>query len=114
MGEKTVQSITVLPFALMMGVISAIMGLIIGIIYAFVFGAVISGVPLPTDAAGVINFSWLSVLFGVGSIIIMPVLGFVSGLIWGAVVAFIYNFLAPRIGGIRIRFKEASNVPPQS
>ena len=108
MGEKTVQSITVLPFALMIGVISAIIGLIIGIIYALVFGAIISAIPIPPDTAGVINFSWLSILFGVGSIIIMPIMGFVSGLIWGAVVAFLYNFLAPRIGGIRIRVKEES------
>ena len=113
MGEKTVQSIRVLPFALMMGVISAIIGLIVGVIYALVFGAIFSGIPAPPDTTGVINFSWLGVLFGVGAMVIMPILGFVGGLINGVVVAVLYNFLAPRIGGIRIRFKEETNVPPQ-
>ena len=114
MGEKTVQSIRVMPFALMMGVMSAIIGLIVGVIYAVVFGAIMSGISLPPDTTGFVNLSWLGVLFGVGAIIIMPILAFVGGLINGVVIAVLYNFLAPRIGGIRIRFKEESNVPPQS
>jgi hypothetical protein len=44
----------------------------------------------------------------------MPILGFIGGLIQGVIVAVLYNFLAPRIGGIRIRFKEESHMPPQS
>jgi hypothetical protein len=111
MGEKTIQSIPVMPFAMMIGIISAVIGLIIGIIYALVFGAIISAVPATT---GVVNFGWLSVLFGVGAIITMPILGFIGGLIQGVIVAVLYNFLAPRIGGIRIRFKEESYMPPQS
>jgi hypothetical protein len=43
----------------------------------------------------------------------MPILGFIGGLIQGVIVAVLYNFLAPRIGGIKIRFKEES-MPPQS
>jgi hypothetical protein len=112
MGEKTIQSIPVMPFAMMLGVISAVIGLIIGVIYALVFGALISAIPA-TTTTGVINFGWLGVLFGVGAIIIMPILGFIGGLIQGVIVAVLYNFLAPRIGGIRIRFKEES-MPPQS
>ena len=114
MGEKTIQSIPVMPFAMMLGIISAVIGLIIGIIYAFVFGAIISAVPATTATTGVVNFGWLSVLFGVGAIITMPILGFIGGLIQGVIVAVLYNFLAPRIGGIRIRFKEESYMPPQS
>jgi hypothetical protein len=113
MGEKTIQSIPVMPFAMMLGVISAVIGLIIGVIYALVFGAMISAIPATTATTGVVNFGWLGVLFGVGAIIIMPILGFVGGLIHGVIVAVLYNFLAPRIGGIRIRFKE-ENMPPQS
>ena len=78
MGEKTVQSIRVMPFALMMGVMSAIIGLIVGVIYAVVFGAIMSGISLPPDTTGFVNLSWLGVLFGVGAIIIMPILAFVG------------------------------------
>ena len=108
MGEKTVQSIRVMPFALMMGVISAIIGLIVGVIFSLVFGITMSGIAPPPDTTGVVNFSWLRVLFGVGAIIGMPIMGFIGGLINGVVVAVLYNFLAPMIGGIRIRFKEES------
>ena len=111
MGEKTIQSIPVMPFAMMLGVISAVIGLIIGVFYALAFGAILSAIP---TTSGVANLGWLRVLFGVGAIVMMPILGFIGGLIQGALVALLYNFLAPRIGGIKLRFKEESSVPPQS
>lgn len=43
----------------------------------------------------------------------MPIIGFVGGLIQGAIFAALYNFLAPRMGGIRLRFKEESHTAPQ-
>jgi hypothetical protein len=114
MGERTIQSIPVMSFAMMLGVISAIIGLIVGIFYALVFGVLISSIPTTTGTTGVFNFGSLSVLFGVGAIITMPIIGFIGGLIQGALVAVLYNFLAPRIGGIKLRFKEESHTPPQS
>jgi hypothetical protein len=109
MGERTIQSIPVLPFAMMLGVISAVIGLIIGIFYALVFGAILSAIP---TTSGVVNLGWLRVLLGVGAIFMMPILGFIGGLMQGALVALLYNFLAPRIGGIKLRFKEESPIPP--
>jgi hypothetical protein len=41
----------------------------------------------------------------------MPIAGFIGGLIQGLIIAVLYNLLAPRIGGIRLRFKEDSTVP---
>lgn len=113
MGEKTIESIPVMPFAMMLGVISAVIGLIIGIFYALVFGAIISSIPTTTGTTEVFDFGWLSVLFGVGAIIIMPIVGFIGGLIQGLIVAVLYNFLAPRIGGIKLRFKEENYAAPQ-
>ena len=81
MGERTIQSIPVMPFAMMVGVISAVIGLIIGIFYALVFGTIISAIPTTTGTTGVFDLGWLSVLFGVGAIIIMPIVGFIGGLI---------------------------------
>lgn len=115
MGEKTIQSIRVMPLAMMSGLIGAVIGLIIGIFYALVFGAMFSAIPASTGTTGVsFDFGWLSILFGLGAIIIMPGIGFVGGLIQGVLVAVLYNFFAPRIGGIKLRFKEESHAPPQS
>jgi cell shape-determining protein MreD len=108
MEEKTIQNIPAVPFALMMGAILAVIGLIMGIIFALVFGSIISMVP---TTAG-IDFTGFGVLFGLGAIIIMPIGGFIGGLIEGLIIAVIYNILAPRIGGIRLRFKEEYRPPP--
>ena len=105
MEEKTLQSIRVLPLALMSGLIGAIIGLIIGIFYAILFGAIFSAIPPGTVTTEVFDFGWFSTIFGVAAIIIMPTTGFVAGLIQGALVAVLYNFFAPRIGGIKLRFK---------
>jgi hypothetical protein len=111
MNEKTIQSIPVMPFALMLGCISAVIGLIIGVIYALLFTAIFSSIPSTVPSTGV-NLSFLQVLFGAGAIILGPILGFIGGLIQGLVYAALYNFLAPRIGGIKVRFKEESPPPP--
>jgi hypothetical protein len=108
---KTISSVSVIPFALMFGVISAIIGLIVGIIYAIVFGAIISAAPTTSQ---VFNIGWLRILFSVGAIVIMPILGFAGGFIQGAIYAVLYNFLAPRIGGIQLRFKEDKCIPSES
>ena len=110
MEEKTIQSIPIMPFALMFACIEAVIGLLIGIIYALVFGAIFSSIPTATTAG--INLSALSLIFGVGAIIVMPIIGFIAGLIIGIIIALVYNFLAPRIGGIKLRFKEDYRPPP--
>jgi hypothetical protein len=105
MEEKTIQSIPVMPLALMYACISAVIGFIVGIFYAIVFGAIFANIPSTTTTAP-FNLGWLGIIFGVGAIIIMPVISFVGGLISGAITALLYNFLAPRIGGVKVRFKE--------
>ena len=109
MEEKTIQSIPVLSFALMYACISAIIGLFVGIFYALLFGAIFSSIP-PSTTGG-FNLGWLSLFFGVGSIIIVPIVSFIGGLIMAAIIALLYNFLAPRIGGVKVRFKEDRPTP---
>ncbi len=50
MEEKTIQAIPVMPLALMYGCISAVIGLIVGIFYALVFGTLFATIPLPQQA----------------------------------------------------------------
>jgi hypothetical protein len=114
MEEKTIQSIPVMTFALMLGIISAVIGLIIGIFYAAVFGYIIAAIPASSTATtSALNIGFFSILFGAGAIITIPVICFIGGLIQGALVAILYNFLAPKIGGIKLRFKKENNAPPQ-
>jgi hypothetical protein len=108
MEEKTIQAIPLMPFALMIACIAAVIGLILGIFYALMFGAILSAIPSTTG----IDLSGFSILFGVGAIIIMPIIGFIGGLIEGLIIAVLYNVLAPRIGGIKLRFKEGGQPPP--
>jgi hypothetical protein len=104
MTEKTIQSVPILPFALMLACIGAIIGVIIGVLYALFFSAIFSLIPSTTPVT--IDLDLLRLLFGVGALIVMPIAGFVGGLIQGVLYAALYNFLAPRIGGIRLRFKD--------
>lgn len=106
--EKTIQKIPVLPFALMLGCIGAVIGIIVGIIYAVVFGALFSAIlsNIPASTGNLPNSGILGLFFGLAAIVIMPIVMFVGGFVQGAIIAFVYNFLAPRIGGIKLQFKE--------
>ena len=73
------------------------------------FGAIFSSIPASTTAG--INLSALGLIFGVRAIITAPIAGFIGGLIIGIIVALIYNFLAPRVGGLKLRFKEEYRQP---
>jgi hypothetical protein len=99
-----------MPLALTIACIGVVIGLIIGVFYALSFSAISSMIP-STAQAGV-DLTFLRVTLGVGALIIMPVIGFAGVLIQGLFYAFLYNVIAPRIGGIRLRFKEG-NKPPR-
>lgn len=110
MEERTIQSIPVMPFALMYACISAVIGFVIGIFYALLFGTLFASIP--PSATGGLDLGWLGLFVGVGAIIVMPIILFVGGLIMAAITALIYNFLAPRIGGVKVRFKEEAPPTP--
>ena len=42
---------------------------------------------------------------GLYFIVMMPIMMFIAGLLIGALAAFIYNLLAPRIGGIKLELE---------
>jgi hypothetical protein len=112
MEEKTIQSIPIMPFALMYACISAAIGFVMGIFYAVLFGGIFASMStLPTSG---IDFGWLGLFLGVGAVIVMPIIFFVTGLIGAAITALLYNFLAPRIGGVKVRFKEEAPPTPNS
>lgn len=50
----------------------------------------------------------LGILFGVGAIIILPIVYGLLGFVGGAIVAWIYNIAARLIGGIELEIKSPS------
>jgi hypothetical protein len=81
-----------MSLAKVQAVIGLIMGLVVGILVA-TFGGLASLAP---------GGRLVAVAFGIASIIIFPIVYAVMGFIGGLIGAWIYNFVARRIGGIRV------------
>ena len=104
MEEKTIKSVSPVPFGLMMGAISGVISFIAAILLAvfylpFAFSSSYNPVP------GVPGLSGFLAAIGILMVIIIPIIGFVAGFIQGLIYAVVYNFLAPRIGGIKLRLE---------
>ena len=95
------KSIGVMSAAKIVAVMYAVMGLIAGLMVAAIF----SFVPLAMDGPDAPP-AWLAPMFGVGSIVMMPVVYGVIGFCVGAVGAVIYNALAGMIGGVELRLEQ--------
>lgn len=98
---KEIKEIPVIAFAVIIATITAIIMFIIGIIMAILGASMFSIMPMMWDVTSV-NLGWASALY---LIIIMPLMMFICVFILGAVAAIIYNALAPRIGGIKLKFE---------
>lgn len=109
-----IKSIPVVPFALITSTISAVFVLIIALIvmplvaaYIPVVSQVMSSLPLngTTIPAGSISaFGTFGVIGSILSIIILPIVAFIIVFIVNAILAALYNLVAPRIGGIKLEF----------
>ena len=95
MEEKTIKEIPAVPLGLMMGAISAVIAFIASIIMVLLM------LPALTFTPG---FEWVGVL-GALWVVVIPIVVFIVGFIQGLIVAVVHNFLAPRIGGIKLRFE---------
>jgi hypothetical protein len=86
-----------LSLARILGLIYAILGILAGGLFALfsLFGAAIG-------AANESGGAFISGLFGIGAIFFMPVLYGVMGFIGGLLVAWLYNLVAPAVGGIEL------------
>jgi len=93
--EKTIKVIPAVPLGLMMGAISAVIAFIAAIIM------VLFMMPYFTYTLG---FEWIGLLGALWAVVI-PIAVFIIGFIQGLIVGLVYNFLASRIGGIKLRFE---------
>ncbi|HMK54032.1 MAG TPA: DUF3566 domain-containing protein [Methanobacteriaceae archaeon] len=123
-----IRTIPVVPFALMTSAISAVITLLIALIivplfavYAGVFMQVLSSIP-QSNATASIPTTGLGAMGVIGSIILIiaaPIVVFVLAFIMDAILAVIYNIIAPRVGGIKLEFEalgegiyEILKIPP--
>ncbi len=95
MEEKTIKAIPAVPLGLMMGAVSAVIAFIASVIMVLLM------LPTLTFTPG---FEWVGIL-GALWVVVIPVAVFAAGFIQGLIVAVVHNFLAPRIGGIKLRFE---------
>jgi len=104
MGDvKEIKSIPVVPFALMIGAISVVIGFLYALIFILPMSLLIG--TIPTQGMEGMQFVGLGAGFGILMLIVMPIVAFIAGFIAYAIIALVYNVLAPRIGGIKLELE---------
>ena len=97
---KEIKKIGVLSLAKIQGLTMALMGLIVGGIYAMI------GFIMGLSGAGSSSLSGpMGFIFGIGSLVFFPVFYGIMGFVGGAIGAFFYNIIAKWIGGIELEIK---------
>ncbi|OYX21859.1 MAG: hypothetical protein B7Z16_05530 [Algoriphagus sp. 32-45-6] len=96
---QVIKKIDVGSAAKVYGLTLGILGFVIGIIYALIFSSISSlvGDEIPISGAGL----------GVAMLIFIPIVYGIIGVVFGAIGAVIYNFVAAKFGGLEI---EISNL----
>jgi hypothetical protein len=98
MTVLTIKSIHILSLAKVLGLLYALLGFIVGSLLTCVS---LLGATAALSESGA-EAGPLGVLFGLGSIIILPIFYGVIGFIGGIITAFLYNLIAGWVGGIEI------------
>ena len=106
MAEMTIRRFGVLSVAKIYGLLTFVMGLIIGVIYGLfliLFGAAMSAIAPSGDAALAGGVS--TVVMGVAMMIGFPIMYGIMGFVGGAISAVIYNIASGLIGGIKFELE---------
>ncbi len=109
---KEVKSLPIFDVSLIVSVIALILTFIAGIIWFLIGWATISQIStliisLNNNTTAVVN-SVAGSITAMGAlylIIVWPIMTFIATFIITAIIALLYNFLAPRIGGIKLELK---------
>jgi len=99
---RIIKRIPVGPVALIGACIEAVIGFIYGVIWAIAILGLASGI----NAVLPHGYSVGSGATAAVSVIVLGIIfGFIGGYIIIAIVALLYNWLAPRIGGVKLEFE---------
>lgn len=86
--------------------IDAIIGLIAGLIVASLIGGLLVWVPvLAPTTTQMVNIGLVSGASGLAAIVLFPIAGALIGFVKGVIIAFLYNIVAERIGGVQVETK---------
>jgi len=105
-----VRRVGALSLGKVLGAVYALLGLIIGAFFALfsVLGSLLGIAAGGPDAQG--SDALFGLLFGVGSIIFLPIFYGIIGFIGGLITAWIYNLVARFAGGLEIELEDRSRV----
>jgi hypothetical protein len=117
MEGAEVTSIPVVPVSLMLSALYTILTFIVMLVIApflavFLEGAALAASTAPVaipELAGMGDMSGVGVIIGIIMIIGVPIIVFIATFISIALTAIFYNLLAPKIGGSRLKLKQASH-----
>ncbi|HSO26136.1 MAG TPA: DUF3566 domain-containing protein [Methanobacteriaceae archaeon] len=113
MGDvKEVKSLPVVSFSLIISVISLILSFLAGIIYyiigySLLYDISTTIITLNNNTTAVVTdvANSIAAMGAIYLIIIYPIVSFIGMFIFAAIVALLYNFLAPRVGGIKLEIE---------
>jgi len=98
-----IRRVSVFSVAKVMGLMYVALGLVIG---GLVTCFSVLGIAAVSSLAGqTSDGDFVGLLFGVGSIIVAPIMYGIIGFIFGAIMAFLYNLIAAWFGGIEIELE---------
>jgi hypothetical protein len=117
MDGKEVKSIPVVPVSLMLSMLYTVLTFIVMLVVAPILAVLLEGAALAASTAtvaipelsGMGDASGVGIIIAIIMIIGVPIIVFITTFIYAVVVAFLYNLLAPRIGGVRLKMKLASH-----
>jgi hypothetical protein len=93
--------IGVLSMAKIAGILYAAIGVVMGLFFAAISSFMgMAGAHMNPDMP-----SWLGPLFGVGAIVLAPLLYGVMGFIGGAIGALVYNLFSSLVGGLELELE---------
>lgn len=105
-GKIEFRKIDLLSAGKVCAAIDAVLGLLAGLIVASLIGGLLVWVPVLAPATmQVINIGLVSGASGVAAIVLFPIAGALFGFVKGVVIAFLYNLVAERIGGVMVETK---------
>lgn len=96
MKAITIKKFGVMSLAKVMAALYMFMG--------FIFGAIMTIFSL--FAAGSSEAAQMGVLFGIGAIIVFPIIYGVMGFVGGLLMGWMFNFVAPKVGGLTLHVEE--------
>jgi hypothetical protein len=99
-----IKRIGVASAAKISGALNAGIGLIFGLLFAGI-SSVGAGLISAMQPQG--SNTWMAPMFGVGAIVVLPIVYGCVGLVFGAIWAGLYNLFSAMVGGLELEVKTA-------